>query len=163
MKWWVNTLFVVAWLLVPSRPAYAQVERVVVEAEGMSNACAPALEAALKSLESVYKYAISVQKQLFSVIYYRGERFQPRKLRWAADKGEAEAVRFHVSATGKIQQEGDQQFLVAGEDRFLIVSSTKLPTGVSIGVMGAVDDSAEPMRMRADDFKLLPDEGEKPF
>ena len=160
MKSLKSSLLVVAWLLVTSHPAFAQVERVVVEADGMSSACAPALEAALKSLESVYKYAISVQKQMFSVFYYSGEKFQPKDLRWAADKGEAEVLKLHVSATGKIQQEGDQQFLVAGEDRFLIVNATmKLPTGVSLGVIGVVDDSEDPMQMRPDDFQLVPDDG----
>ncbi|OFW26241.1 MAG: hypothetical protein A3H27_06100 [Acidobacteria bacterium RIFCSPLOWO2_02_FULL_59_13] len=148
-------LLLVVWLLTASFPALAQVERVVVEAEGISVACTPGLEIALKSLDSIYKYAISVEKQMVSVTYFSGERFEPKKLRWAVDKGEAEVVRFHVSGVGKVQQEGEQQFFVSGEDRFLIVNSSKLPADVSIGVVGVVDDSTDPMQMKPDDFKVL--------
>ncbi|SRR5579885_2188554 len=137
-------------------PASAQVERVVVEAQGISRACSPGLETALKNLDSVYQYAISVPKQMFSVTYYRGEKFEPKDLRWAADKGEAEIVRFHVSASGKVVDEGDHQVFLSGDDKYQIVGDKKLPTGVPIGMIGVVDDQAKPMMtMQPDDYKLL--------
>ncbi|MBI4460179.1 MAG: hypothetical protein HY648_09000 [Acidobacteria bacterium] len=143
------------WLLAASFPALAQVERVVMETEGVSVACTPGLEVALKSLPSVYQFAISVEKQMVSVIYFSGERFDPKKLRWAVDKGEADVIRFHVSGAGKVQQESDQQFFISGENRFLIVNSPKLPADVPIGMIGVVNDSTEPMQIRPDDFQVL--------
>ena len=158
MKSRKSTMLLMAWFLTASLPAFAQVQRVVVEAEGISRACSPGLEAALKSLESVYKYGISVEKQMFSVTYYSGEKFQPKDLHWAADKGETEILKFHVSATGKVHDEGDQQIFVAGEDRFVVMNPTKLPTDVNIGIMGVVDDTSNPMQIKPDDFKVLTDE-----
>jgi hypothetical protein len=149
-------------LVSTSLPALAQVERVVVEAEGISNSCRPGLETALKSLDSVYQYAISIPKQMFSVTYYKGEKFEPKELRWAADKGEAEILRMHVSAIGKVQEENGQQFFQSGDDRYQIVGDKKLPTDISIGIMGVVDDTAKPMTIKPDDFKVLAEETAAP-
>src|SRR5262249_33467739 len=68
--------------------ASAQVERAIVEADGLKEACVPGLKAALESMPSV-KYAISVEKQMFAVIYNGDEKLDTRRLYWAADKGEA--------------------------------------------------------------------------
>jgi hypothetical protein len=149
---------VLGWFLNMSLPAFAHVERVVVETEGLSNACRAGLEAALNSMESVYKYAIDVEKQMFSVTYFSGEKFDAKKLHWAADKGEAYVLKIRASASGKIRQEGEQQIFEAGEDRFLIVSPQKLPTDVNIGMVGFVDDSKEILQFTPDNFTVLSDE-----
>jgi hypothetical protein len=151
-------LVLVAAVVFAALPASAQVERAIVEAEGISRACSPGLETALKSLSSVYQYAISVPKQMFSVTYYNGESFSAKDLRWAADKGEAEVLRIHVSATGRVVDDGDQQFFLSGEDRYQVVSDKKLPANVHIGMIGVVDDQAKPMKITPDDFKVLPEE-----
>jgi hypothetical protein len=153
-----RTALAIVLFLAAGIPAVAQVQRVVVEAEGISRACSPGLEAVLKSLDSVYKYAISVDKQMFSVTYYSGEKFQPKDLRLAADKGEAYIRKIHVSAAGKVQDEGDKQIFIAGDDRFVIVNPSKLPVDVKIGIMGVVKDDVEPMQIAPDDFKVLTDE-----
>src|SRR5437016_3868035 len=153
----INSLLLVAAFLLAAIPASAQVERAVVEAEGISAVCSPGLEAALKSMDSVYQYAISVKKQMFEVTYYAGEKFDPKKLRWAADKGEAEVLKLHVSAVGKIEQNGDHQVLVSGDDRFELVSASPLPAGVTVGVVGVVDDSTSPIQLKPDDVKVLTD------
>ena len=153
-----STLLVMVWLAATSLPASAQVQRAIVEAEGISAACSPGLEAALKSMDTVYQYAISVQKQMFSVTYYSGEKFDPKKLRWAADKGEAEVLRMHVSAMGKVEKDGDHQVFVSGENRFLLPDSLSVPNDVTVGIMGVVDDTGEgPMQLKPDDVKVLTD------
>jgi hypothetical protein len=151
-------LFVLGLFLNMSLPAFAHVERVIVETEGLSEACRPGLEAALKSMESVYKYAIDVEKQMFAITYFSGEKFEAKKLHWAADKGEAYVLKIRASASGTIRQEGDQQIFEAGEDRFLIVSPEKLPTDVKIGMVGVVDDSKELLLFKPDNFTVLSDD-----
>ena len=158
MKLRINSLLAVAAFVLLASPAFAQVEKVVVEADGISKTCSPGLEAALKSMDSVYQYAISVPKQMFEVIYYSGEKFDPKKLHWAADKGEAEILRMHVSAVGKVEQNGDRQVFVSGDDRFDLVSASPLPTGVTVGVMSVADDTKSPIELKVDDFKVLTDE-----
>ncbi len=143
-------------------PAFAQVERVIVEADGMKAACVPGLEAALKSMDSVYRYGISLDKQMFSIIYFAGEKFDPKRIYWAADKGEAEVKRIHLAAHGKVRQGGDRQIFVAGENRFLIAGQRKLPADVNIGIIGVVDDSNELLQLKPDDFEVLTDQTPAP-
>lgn len=155
-------VLLVAAISTMSLPASAQVERVIVEADGMKESCIPGLEGALKSMDSVYKYGISLDKQLFSIIYFAGETFNARQIYWVADKGEAEVKRIHLAAHGKIHLEGDQQIFVAGENRFLIASPKKLPADVNIGIIGVVDDSSELMQLKPDDYEVLADKTPPP-
>lgn len=141
------------WGMTPS--ASAQVERAVVEAEGMKDACVPGLRAALESIPSVYKYAISVEKQMFTVLYNPGEKFETRRLYWAADKGEAGVKAIHLFARGTIHEEEGRQIFLSGENRFVIVSPEKLPQDVTLGIVGVVDDSKESMQLKPDDFQVL--------
>src|ERR1041385_463397 len=144
-----------AWLLTVPPFAFAQVERVIVEAEGMKDAGVPGLQAALESMPSVYKYAISVEKQMFTVIYKAGEKLDTKRLYWAADKGEAGVKAIHLFARGTIHEEDGRQIFISGENRFLIVSTQRLPPDVPIGIVGVVDDSKELMPLKPDDFQVL--------
>jgi len=148
-------VLLLAWFISATPSAFAQVDRVVVEAEGMKDACVPGLQAALETLPSVEKYAVSVEKQMFVVIYAGDGKFDTRRLYWAADKGEAGVKAIHVFARGTIHEEDGRQIFVSGENRFLILSSQKLPTDVMIGVVGVVDDSKELMQLKPDDFQVL--------
>jgi hypothetical protein len=148
-------ILLLAWLLAGVPSAVAQVERVVVEAEGLKDACVPGLKAALESLPSVSNYAVNVEKQMFAVIYAGDTKFDTRRLYWAADKGEAGVKAIHLFARGTIHEENGRQIFVSGENRFLIVSSEKLPADVNIGLVGVVDDSKELMQLKPDDFQVL--------
>jgi hypothetical protein len=134
--------------------APAQVERVIVEADGLKEACLPGLKAALESMPSV-NYAVSVEKQMFAVIYDADEKLDTKRLYWAADKGEAGVKAIHVFARGTIHEEDGRQILVSGRNRFLIVSSQKLPLEVTIGIVGVLDDAKDLMQLKPDDFQIL--------
>jgi hypothetical protein len=148
-------LLVVAWSLQMTTTASAQVERVIVEADGMKEACVPGLKAALESMPSVSRYAVSVEKQMFTVIYSGDEKFDTKRLYWAADKGESGVKAIHLFARGKVYEEDGRQMFFSGENRFLIVGSQKLPPDVTIGVVGVVDDSKDLMQLKPDDFQIL--------
>ena len=143
-----------AWFLGTTTSASAQIERVIVEADGLKDACVPGLKAALETMPSV-KYAISVEKQMFAVIYNADEKFDTRRLYWAADKGEAGVKAIHLFARGTIHEEDGRPIFVSGKNRFLIVSSQKLPLDVTIGIVGVVDDAKELMQLKPDDFQIL--------
>ena len=142
------------WFLGITTSASAQIERVVVEADGLKDACVPGLKAALETMPSV-KYAISVEKQMFAVIYSADEKFDTKRLYWAADKGEAGVKAIHLFARGTIHEEDGRPIFVSGKNRFLIVSSQKLPVDVTIGIVGVVDDAKELMQLKPDDFQIL--------
>src|SRR5437762_1871770 len=107
---------VVGWLLGMVTPASAQVERVIVEADGLKDACVPGLQAALETLPSVSKYAVSVEKQMFTVLYSGDQKFDTRRLYWAADKGEAGVKAIHLFVRGTVHEEDGRQILIAGEN-----------------------------------------------
>lgn len=114
------------------------------------------MEITLRRLDGVDKVAISIEKQVFAVTYYKdGMTFQPRALREAVAAADVEVVRFHVSARGLVKEEGNQSFFFAGKDRFLLVDSPQVPLNVPIGIMGTVNDSPTPMEIQIDDFKPL--------
>lgn len=144
-----------AWLLAGVPSAFAQIERVVVEADGLKEACVPGLKAALESLPSVSNYAVNVEKQMFAVIYAGDTKFDTRRLYWAADKGEAGVKAIHLFARGTIDEEDGRQIFISGGNRFLIVSDQKLPADVTIGVVGVVDDSKQLLQLKPDDFQVL--------
>ena len=148
-------ILLLVWLLAGVASASAQIERVVVEADGLKEACVPGLKAALESLPSVSNYAVNVEKQMFAVIYAGDAKFDTRRLYWAADKGEAGVKAIHMFARGMIHEENGRQIFVSGENRFLIASSEKLPVDVNLGVVGVVDDSKELMQLKPDDFQVL--------
>jgi hypothetical protein len=148
-------VLLLACFLIMAPSVFAQVERVIVEAEGMKDACVPGLQAALESMPSVYRYAVSVEKQMFTVIYAGDAKFDTRRLYWAADKGEAGVKAIHLFACGTVHEEDGRQILISGENRFLIVSAQKLPAEVTIGIVGVVDDSKELMQLKPDDFQVL--------
>ena len=114
------------------------------------------MEISLRHLDGVGKVAISAQKQMFAVYYEAGARFQPKELRDAVGKASVKVVRFHISGQGKVQQEGDDQILIVGKDRYLLVDSPKMPVNVSVGFIGAVmEESTDPFELKVDDFKPL--------
>ena len=151
----VLALLSVAWISGMTIAASAQVERVIVEADGLKDACVPGLQAALDTLPSVSKYAVSVEKQMFTILYSGDQKFDTRRLYWAADKGEAGVKAIHLFARGTVHEEDGRQILVAGENRFLVVSSERLPQNVTIGIVGVVDDAKELMQLKPDDFQIL--------
>lgn len=113
------------------------------------------MEITLRRLDGVDKVAISIEKQLFAVTYKAGTTFQPAAIRQAVAAADVEVIQFHVSARGRVKEKGDQRLFVAGEDRFVLVDSPQVPVNVLIGIMGTVNDSAAPMEIKVDDFKLV--------
>lgn len=113
------------------------------------------MEITLRRLDGVDKVAISIEKQLFAVTYKAGARFQPEALRKAVAAADVGVVRFHVDARGRVEERGDQRFFIAGEDEFLLTDSPQVPVGAAIRIMGTVNDAANPMHIKADDFQAL--------
>ena len=73
------------------------------------------------------------------------------------DQGEAYVLKFHVSAVGTLEKEGDRRVFVAGENRFAITGADGVPLGVPVGIIGLVDDEENPMTMTPDDIQVLTD------
>ncbi len=113
------------------------------------------MEIALRRLEGVDKISISISKQRFELTYRPGASFQPWDIRDAVAEAKVKVVRFKITARGRVREEGGSWFFVTARDKFLLVSSPKISPGVPIIVEGAVDDAAEPLRLKVLQFKSV--------
>ena len=159
MDWRLGMTFLMAALWAAmSLSAFAQVERVVVQAVDGDIDCLPCavtIEAALRKLPYVEKVSVSMSKQLVAVVYKPGgESFRPQELRDGIGQADVRVAEFHISAHGVAKKEDGKVFFVAGKDRFLVLNP-KLPLDVPIGVMALVDDSTNPFQINVDDFQRL--------
>ena len=112
------------------------------------------MEVALKRLDGVDQVAISMQRQQFAVTYTGGASFVPKDVRAAVAQTSVSVIRFQIEARGRVQAQGDKQFLVAGKDRFLLVSPPKMPADQLLLVGGEIlKDSATPMELKVVDFR----------
>jgi len=144
------------WVVV-ALPAFAQIDRVVVEAVNGDIDCLPCaatIEMALKKVPGVAKVAVSMSKQMVAITFNEGAPFTPDQYRAAIAKAEVRVQSLHVAMRGQVEQEGDKQYFVAGKDRYLIVKAPEgMPTGAPLGIMAEVDDSSKPIKFSVDDFK----------
>lgn len=93
------------------------------------------------------------QKNIVYVTYKPNTHFDPAILRMAAEKADAAFVLIQIVAEGKIIEEGAQHYLVAGDDKFLLLeppADKPLPAepDKTFTVIASVDDSADPIKLR---------------
>jgi hypothetical protein len=88
------------------------------------------------------------------VSYQPNTHFDAAILRQAADQADAQFLLIQIMARGHVIEEGTQHFLVAGEDRFLLIeppataSPLPEPSETELSVVASVDDSATPIRVK---------------
>ena len=108
----------------------------------------------MRRLDGVDQVAISMEKQQFAVTYTGAPSFQPKLLREAAGYTSVTVLRFQIQARGLLQVRGDQQFFVAGKDRFLLVNPPKMPDDRTLFIDGEVlNDASEPMELKVIGFR----------
>jgi hypothetical protein len=88
------------------------------------------------------------------VSYEPKTHFDLAVLRMAAEEAEAQFLLIQVMAHGRVIEEGSQHFLVAGEDRFLLIEPPESapplppPSDAELSVVASVDDSTDPIRVK---------------
>jgi len=94
------------------------------------------------------------QSNVVFVTYNLNTHFEPEVLRNAAEEAGTTFPLIQIIARGRIVKEGEKCFLVAGEDRFLLIdppaSAPPLPPASEVVrlVIASVDDSADPIRLK---------------
>ena len=107
---------------------------------------------------------VDQQSNIVFVTYDPNTHFEPAVLRNAAKEADAAFLVIQILARGRILEEGDKHFLVAGEDRFLLIepsaSAPPLPAASDtvLSVVANVDDSADPMKLKVVQSKPAPTE-----
>lgn len=116
------------------------------------------MEMSLKRLDGVDRVAISASKQMFAVFFTEDAKtFDAAGMRAAVGNASVKVVKFHLQGQGKVEEEGDKQYLtVTPNARFLVIETAKLPANSKIGFIGSVNDTAQPMEIKLDDWKPVP-------
>ena len=97
---------------------------------------------------------VDQQSNIVFVTYNPNTHFEPAVLRSAAEKADAAFLLIQIIARGRIVEEGPKHFLVAGEDRFLLLEppaeAPPLPavSDTVLVVLASVDDSANPVKLK---------------
>src|SRR5215510_9454250 len=111
------------------------------------------MEIALRRLDGVDKISISISEQRFEVSFKPEASFQPAKIRAAVAQADVKVVRFRINARGRIHNQAGKRYFVAGNDKFLLTGSPVIPSEATLFIMGAVDDSTEPLQLKVLQFK----------
>ncbi|MBI1956710.1 MAG: hypothetical protein HYS38_09980 [Acidobacteria bacterium] len=97
---------------------------------------------------------VDQQSNVVFVTFNRNTHFEPAVLRNAAEEAGTAFLLIQIIARGRIVEEGDRRFFVAGEDRFLLIeppaSAPPLPAAseTALSVIASVDDSTDPIRLK---------------
>ncbi len=87
------------------------------------------------------------------VVFKPDQHFEPAVLRDAAKEADTAFPLIQIVARGKVVEEGEKHFFVAGEDRFLVIepapTGTPLPAAdTPVSVIASLDDSVNPARIK---------------
>ena len=97
---------------------------------------------------------VDQQANIVFVTYNPNTHFEPAVLRNAAKEADAAFLVIQIVARGRIVEEGAKHFLLAGEDRFLLIeppaSAPPLPAASDTVLLAvaSVDDSADPIKLK---------------
>ena len=156
MKLWNPMLLLAVMLFAAGLPSWAQVDKVAARTKGIScGDCALIAEIYLRRLPGVDKVMISRSQEAVLVLYKPGTRFQPWDIRDALARTDVTVVQFQIGARGRLQEAGGKSFFVAGNDKFLLVSSPKIPSDSPVSIEGIVNDRTDPMELKVLTLKQL--------
>ena len=139
-------------LLASAGSASAQVEKVAVRTTGIScGTCAAFSEIYLRRLAGVDSIKISLSTEAILVSYKTGAAFQPKEIRDVLKRTDVGVLQFQITARGRVLEQGDQRFFVAGRDRFLLAADADAPQpppGSPVRIEAMLNDLADPMELK---------------
>jgi hypothetical protein len=111
----------------------------------------------LERQDGVADFLIDQQSNIVFISYKPDTHFDPAMLRAVAAEAEAVFVLIQVMGKGRIVEEGEKHFFVAGKDRFAVMETAQAgkplpPNGVLVSVVASVDDSVSPALLRIVQF-----------
>lgn len=150
-------------LLAALEPALAQVEKVTIPTTGIScGVCAVVSEIQFRRIAGVEAVKISLSTETVVLSYEPGATFAGLPIRQVLQPLGVGVLRFEVSALGRIEQQGEKRYFVAGKNRFAVVppaSGNAVRAGAPASVVGIVDDQKDPPELKILSFKLLGSSG----
>src|SRR2546421_9921048 len=125
-------------------PAFGQVEKVAIRPTGIScGTCAAFSEIYLRRLAGIDSIKISLSNEAILVSYKPGATFQPKDLRDVLKRTDVGVLQFQISARGRLLEQGEHRFFVAGRDRFALKmapDAPKIPAGTPVLIEAMLND-----------------------
>lgn len=148
-----------ALLLAVRGRAAAQVEKVAIQTTGIScGVCAVVSEIQFKRIDGVERVKISLSTETVMLSYKPGAAFASLPIRQVLKPLGVGVLRLEVSAVGRMEEQGEKRWFVAGRNRFAVVPSADR-TGIRLdapaSVLGIVDDAKEPPELRILSYRVL--------
>lgn len=140
------------WVLLAAVPGRAQVEKVAIRTTGIScGICAGLSEIYFHRVPGVDHVKISLSQEAILLTYKPGAVFDPKAIRDVLAPLQVGVVQFQISARGKVHKEDGKPMLVAGKDKFLVLTgpnSLAAPFDTPVHLEGVLLDRARPMEVR---------------
>ena len=139
-------------VLLGAIPGCAQVEKVAMRTTGIScGICAGLSEIYFHRVPGVDHVKISLSQEAILLTYKPGATFDPKAIRDVLAPLKVGVVQFQISARGEVRQEGGKPMLVAGKDKFLLLTDANSPAApfdTPVHLEGVLLDRARPMEVR---------------
>lgn len=113
--------------------------------------CAGLSEIYFHRVPGVDHVKISLSQEAILLTYKPGATFDPKVIRDVLAPLKVGVVQFQISARGEIRQEDGKAMLVAGKDKFLLLTepnSPAAPLDTPVHLEGVLFDHARPMELR---------------
>ena len=143
---WVTPILLLAAL---NGPVAAQVEKVDIRTTGIScGVCAAVSEVQFRRMPDISKVAISLPKETITLSYKPGAAFGPRQIREVLQPLDVVVVHFQISARGRVQEEREKRYFLAGKDKFVLAGTSSIAADGPLFIEGIVNDRIEPMELK---------------
>jgi hypothetical protein len=165
----VRTMPLLVWLAVLALPlagcsAAAQEESRVKSVEARIDGltcptCVPPLTNSLHQHFDKAKIEVDDEKDTATVRFDEKQAFSEAAFRQAATDVRMRVVGFRIQACGRIEASGNERWLEAGSNRFLVHSEREMPVDKPLCLDGRIDSNQEPPQLEVSAFELQPGSG----
>ena len=139
--------------------ALAQVEKTAMYTPGIScGACAAIAEFNLRRLTGIDKVTISRANEAVTISHKPGAMFHLASIREVLEPLGVGIAQVQINVRGRVQEQGEKRFLVAGKNKFAVVAaanSPEIPLGTLVLIEAVVNDRSDPIELTVMEVKPL--------
>jgi hypothetical protein len=121
--------------------------------------CVPPLTNSLHQRFDKAKIEVDDEKDTATVRFDEQQAFSESEFRQAATDVRMRVVGLRIQACGRIEASGNERWLKAGSNRFLVHSEREMPVDKPLCLDGRIDSGQEPAKLEVSAFELQPAAG----
>ena len=160
MKLEIRIVLTAPLVLALAMPALAQVEKAAMRTTGIScGVCAVVSEVNIRRIEGVDEITISMSNETLMISYEPDALFESVEIRKVLESLDVGITVFQISARGRVEDQGEKRFFVAGRNRFVLAAPTgnapRVPSDTPVVVEAVLNDQLDPMELTVMAFKMV--------